>query len=137
MAGSTSEDMMPPVLHLMAKNWCAAQQEKCFVWLFDRQLPGDDNGAWHSSDLWYWFGTLENCWRPMTEQDRNVSDQMIRYLVNFCRSGDPNGDGLADWQPAGKKQPNVLCIGEKQTHMAKPNMLKLVKTMLTNKSVGE
>jgi para-nitrobenzyl esterase len=73
----------------------------------------------------------------MTEKDRDVSDQMIAYLVNFCRSGDPNGEGLTVWHPAGKKQPNVLCIGEKQTRMGNPNMLKLVKIMLTNEAPGE
>ena len=51
MAGSTSEDIMPPIIYQMAKDWCAAQQEKSYAWFFDRRLPGDDNGAWHSSDL--------------------------------------------------------------------------------------
>lgn len=137
MAGCTSEDMMPPVLHMMAKDWCTAQQKKSYVWFFDRQLPGDDNGAWHSSDLWYWFGTLENCWRPMTMKDNDISNQMTDYLVNFCKFGDPNGSGLTAWLPTTKRQGKVLCIGETETHMGKPNMLKLTKTMLTNKSVGE
>jgi para-nitrobenzyl esterase len=129
--------MMPPIIHLMAKNWCAAQNVKSYAWFFDRQLPGDENGAWHSSDLWYWFGTLENCWRPMTKKDNAVSEQMTDYLANFCKFGDPNGAGLTAWLPAGKKQGKVLCIGEKDTHMGKPDMLKLAKTMVTNKSVGE
>lgn len=137
MAGSTSEDMMPPIIHLMAKNWCSAQNVKSYTWFFDRQLPGDDNGAWHSSDLWYWFGTLENCWRPMTMKDNDISNQMTDYLANFCKYGDPNGRGLTAWLPSGKKQGKVLCIGERDTHMGKPDMLKLAKTMLTKKSVGE
>jgi para-nitrobenzyl esterase len=137
MAGCTSEDMMPPVLHMMAKDWCVAQKEKSYVWFFDRQLPGDENGAWHSSDLWYWFGTLENCWRPMTMKDNDISNQMTDYLANFCKYGDPNGAGLTAWLPTAKGQSKVLCIGEKETHMGKPNMLKLTKTMLTNKAVGE
>ena len=137
MAGSTSEDVMPPVIYQMAKDWCAAQEEKSYAWFFDRRLPGDDNGAWHSSDLWYWFGTLENCWRPMTEKDRKLSDQMTDYLTNFCKFGDPNGAGLTAWLPMGKAQKKVLCLGEQDTHMGKAEMLKLVKTMLTNKAVGE
>ena len=31
----------------------------------------------------------------------------------------------------------VLCIGEKDTCMGKPDLLKLTKTMLTDKAVGE
>lgn len=137
MVGSTSEDMMPPILFQMAKNWCAAQEKQSYAWFFDRKLPGDDNGAWHSSDLWYWFGTLPNCWRPMTKKDYDLSDQMTDYLTNFCKYGDPNGSGRTAWLPMSKGQNKVLCVGEQDTHMGNPNMLKLTKTMLTNKSVGE
>ena len=31
----------------------------------------------------------------------------------------------------------VLCLGEKDTHMGKPNLAKLIGIMLTNKAVGE
>ena len=137
MAGTTSEDMMPPILFQMAKSWCAAQEQQSYCWFFDRSLPGDDNGAWHSSDLWYWFGTLDNCWRPMTQKDRQLSEQMTGYLTNFCKYGDPNGAGLTAWLPVSGKQGKALCLGEKDTHMGSPSMLKLAKTMLTNKAVGE
>ncbi len=135
MAGTTSEDMMPPILYKMAKDWCAAQPEKSYAWFFDRRLPGDNNGAWHSSDLWYWFGTLENCWRPMEQKDFELSRQMTEYLTNFCKYADPNGAGLTAWMPA--DQDKVLRMGEEATHMGKPSMLKLLKTMVTNKAVGE
>jgi len=137
MAGTTSEDMMPPIMQKMSRDWCAAQSVPSYTWFFDRQLPGDDNGAWHSSDLWYWFGTLDNCWRPMTGKDRTLCDRMTGYLCNFVRSGDPNGKGLPRWLPSGGDQKKVLCMGEKDPHMAKPNALKLLWTMFTNKAVGE
>ena len=134
MAGSTSEDMMPPIIYSMSRDWCAAQRQKSYAWFFDRRLPGDNCGAWHSSDLWYWFGTLPNCWRPMEKKDYDLSDQMVDYLTNFCKNGDPNGKTLPHWENAGKKS---LHLGEGETKMAKPNMLKLAWTMLTNKAVGE
>ena len=134
MAGSTSEDMGPPLIYSMAKKWCAAQSKKSFVWFFDRRLPGDECGAWHSSDLWYWFGTLPNCWRPMEQKDYDLSNQMVDYLTNFCRTGNPNGEGLPLWESAGDRS---LHLGEGEAAMGKPNRLKLVWTMLTNKAVGE
>ena len=137
MAGVTSEDMMPPILLSMAKKWCAAQEKPSYGWFFDRQLPGDDNGAWHSSDLWYWFGTLPNCWRPMTEQDYALSDQMTDYLTNFARTGNPNCAHQPEWVAMGAGQNKVLRMGEKPARMGNPNPLKLVYTMLTNKAVGE
>ena len=137
MAGSTSEDMMPPILQSMAKSWCAAQKLPSYTWYFDRQLPGDKNGAWHSSDLWYWFGTLANCWRPMKKKDDCISNMMTDYLCNFCKTGDPNGNDLPNWLPAGPRQKQVMRFGEGRTGMDKPSTLKQVITMLTNKAVGE
>ena len=138
MAGSTSEDMMPPILLNMSKSWCAAQEKPSYTWYFDRQLPGDDNGAWHSADLWYWFGTLDNGWRPWEEKDRELSNQMVDYLCNFVRTGNPNKTGtLPTWIASDKGQKRVMVLGQKPSHMAKPNMLKMIITMLTNKAVGE
>jgi len=138
MAGSTSEDMMPPILQSMARKWCAAQDVSSYTWYFDRKLPGDDNGAWHSSDLWYWFGTLPNCWRPMEQKDYELSGQMVGYLCNFVRNGNPNGSGaLPSWNISDKNQKQVMCLGEASTGMRKPSILKMISTMLTNKAVGE
>ena len=138
MAGSTSEDMMPPILHNMAQKWCMAQETPGYTWYFDRKLPGDENGAWHSSDLWYWFGTLPNCWRPMEQKDYELSAQMAEYLCNFARSGNPNGtNDLPVWLGSDKKQKQVMNLGEKHTGMRKPDVLKMIYTMLTNKAVGE
>ena len=138
MAGSTSHDMAPPVLQSMTKKWISDREKPSYTWYFDRMLPGDDCGAWHSSDLWYWFGTLPNCWRPMEQKDYDLSEQMVSYLCNFVRTGDPNKAAqLPTWIASGKGQSRVLRLGEKDTGMGKPSMLKMVKTMLTNKAVGE
>ena len=137
MAGATSHDMMPPILQTMARKWISARNQPGYTWHFDRMLPGDDHGAWHSSDLWYWFGTLENCWRPMEQKDYDLSNQMTDYLTNFCKSGNPNGSDLTEWIPSAKNQRSVLRLGEEQTRMATPSMAKLIKIMLTNKAVGE
>ncbi len=137
MAGCTSEDVMPPILFSMARKWCAAQDIPSYAWFFDRKLPGDEHGAWHSSDLWYWFGTLENCWRPMAQKDYELSSQMTDYLCNFAKTGCPNQPGLPTWIAADKTQPKVMRLGERDPHMDKPSTLKMIGTMLTNKAVGE
>ena len=138
MAGSTSHDMAPPILQSMTKKWISARNKPSYTWFFDRMLPGDDCGAWHSADLWYWFGTLPNCWRPMEQKDYDLSNQMISYLYNFACTGDPNKAAqLPTWIASGKGQSRVLCLGEKDTSMGKPSTLKLIKIMLTNKAVGE
>ena len=133
MVGSTSHDMMPPFLYSMAKNWCQAQEIPAYSWYFERMLPGDKHGAWHSSDLWYWFGTLENGWRPFTERDEEISDLMTDYLTNFAKTGDPNGEDLPTWETGEES----MRLGGKKDKMGKPSTLKQVVTMLTNHAPGE
>ncbi len=141
MVGSTSEDVAPPIIFEMAKEWCRIQsdqdKQKSYCWFFDRRLPGDSNGAWHSSDLWYWFGTLANGWRPFEKKDYELTEQMSEYLCNFVKTGNPNGEGLTEWVDYTQRTPEVLRLGEGETRMGKVNRLKLIWTMFTNKAVGE
>lgn len=134
MVGSTSHDMAPAFLHPMTKKW--GMNNSAYVWHFGRMLPGDDKGAWHSSDLWYWFGTLNNCWRPMNEKDFSLSDEMTSYLFNFASNGNPNGNNLPEWKKCTDSK-TVMLFGDEATVMGKVNMAKLIKTTLTNKPVGE
>lgn len=134
LIGTTSEDMMPPILYSMAKKWCEKQNSPAYLWFFERQLPGDDHGAWHSADLWYWFGTLENCWRPFTEKDRELSEEMSDRLCAFAKNGDPNTSCYTEWKSGGKK---ALVLGDKQTKLSNPSSLKLWVTMFTNEAPGE
>lgn len=79
-----------------------------YVYYFTRQLPGDEAGAFHSAELWYMFGTLGRCWRPMTEADRALSGRMLDYWTNFMKSGNPNGAGLPEWRPCRKEDSFVM-----------------------------
>ena len=134
MSGSTSEDFGSPMLYSLAQKWCKAQSTPSYLWFFDRRLPGDDRGAWHSSDLWYWFGTLENCWRPMEQKDYDLSHQMTDYLTNFAKTGNPNGQNLPTWHPA---RQGTMRLGEGETAMGKVSRAKLWYNLFTTKSVGE
>ena len=137
MLGATSQDMMPVLIFPMAKDYCDRQKKDSFCWFFDRQLPGDKNGAWHSSDLWYWFGTLKNGWRPFEQKDYDLSNTMSDYLCNFVKTGNPNGEGLVEWKPANAGQKEVMRLGEGDIRMDKVSTAKLLWTTLTNKNVGE
>ena len=52
-------------------------------------------GAFHSSDLWYVFKSLKNCWRPWTAGDWALSEQMLTAWSNFAKTGDPNTPGAS------------------------------------------
>ena len=95
-------------------NWSLAQEKlgrnPAYVYYFTRQLPGDDAGAFHSSELWYMFGTLGRCWRPMEEHDYKLSRQMLDYWTNFIKTGDPNGECTDKWLPCTKENAVVKVI---------------------------
>ncbi len=67
----------------------AYSHQPVYLYYFARTLPGDDAGAFHSSELWYMFGTLDRCWRPMTRHDYILSNQMIEAWTNFIKNDNP------------------------------------------------
>ena len=136
MIGSNSHDMAPPFLVSLGKKWAKKNSLRAYLYHFNRMLPGDNNGAWHSADLWYWFGTLENSWRPMEAKDRDISDKMSTYLCNFVKNCDPNGSNQESWTPFSEDK-KIMMIGEDDCIMGSPSMLKLTAIMMTNKAVGE
>lgn len=132
--GANSHDMAPPILYSMGKKWGKKHSVTTYGYHLARMIPGDDNGSWHSADLWYWFGTLPNCWRPMEKRDYEISESMVNYLCSFAKEGRPVGD--PEWSSV-EGSGKVMLFGDDATKMGKPSMLGLIKTMLTNKAVGE
>lgn len=75
------------------------EKQGCPVYLyyFAHNLPGNGEGAFHSAELWYTFGTLDRSWRPMTDEDYSLSKEMIDCWASFMKSGNPNADGTDKW----------------------------------------
>ena len=69
----------------------ADAQLPAYVYEFDVDMPGDDAGAFHSSELWFVFETLGLSWRPFTGVHYDLARQMCNYWTNFAKNGDPNG----------------------------------------------
>ena len=66
-----------------------------YVYCFRHRPLGDNAGAFHSSELWYMFGTLDRSWRPKSREDYLLSEQMLKYWTNFMKTGNPNQPGDA------------------------------------------
>ena len=103
-------------------------KQAIFGYRFGPEIPGDDAGAFHSSDLWFEFETLAKCWRPFKGKHYDLARQMCNYWTNFAKNGDPNGldaDGtpMPKWIPYTLKSPRVMefldapGIGKEQSKM--------------------
>ena len=125
LIGYTNNYMYAPVIAFIGNKF--GRKNGAYLYYFDLDAPGDDNRAFHSSDLRYMFGTLDRSWRPYGQRDREASGQMMDYLVNFARTGDPNGPGMPPW----RKGKPALRIGPKGTNMGHVSYYKLLKNMFT------
>ena len=61
-------------------------------------------GAVHSADIEYAMGTLDTNefydWQP---EDYAISKLFLSYYANFCKTGNPNGEGLPEWSSITKE----------------------------------
>ena len=117
MIGCNSEDMGGlggPAIARFGAVRDSLSNQPVYQYYFTRNLPGDEDpendafvakygknpanivlgetGAFHSAELWYVFGTLDNSWRPFTEADRKLSSYMLDAWTGFCKNGTPGWD---------------------------------------------
>ena len=86
---------------------------KAYAYQFARPLPTDGRpnvlqGAFHSSDLWYVFKSMEHCWRPWTQGDWDLSEAMLTAWSNFAKYADPNGPNGGVWTPYTAEKPEFM-----------------------------
>lgn len=67
-------------------------------------------GAYHAQEISYCWGNLDlNEGFEYTEEDYRVSSVMKQYMVNFIKTGNPNGEGLPEWPAqAGDSEPLIM-----------------------------
>lgn len=89
-------------------------QTPLYIYEFGPEIPGwDQPGAFHSSDLWFFFETLAKCWRPFTGKHYDLARKMCNYLAAFIRTGDPNtqdedASQLPHWSPYHHEDPQIM-----------------------------
>lgn len=117
-------------------------KQPVYGYRFGPEIPGDDAGAFHSSDLWFEFETLAKCWRPFKGKHYDLARQMCNYWTNFAKNGNPNGpdaDGalMPEWKPYTLKSPKMMEFldfagMEKEQDAMKKILLEHNKKLLKN-----
>lgn len=118
MIGYTLNDMGDMAAGIAA--FCQNRKEKgnkAYAYEFARPLPDDGShpevtsrlkGAFHSSDLWYVFKSLQHGWRPWTKGDWDLSEKMLTAWTNFAKYSDPNGPDGGEWTPCSEENPDFM-----------------------------
>ena len=68
-------------------------------------------GAYHSGDLAYAFGNVGLVGIDWNDRDRELSDQISQYWVNFATTGNPNGAGLPAWPKYDREREAAIEFG--------------------------
>jgi para-nitrobenzyl esterase len=118
--------------------WASARQmtsrQPVFVYLYNHTEPGPNAAryaSFHSSEIPYVFGTLDKSpERGFTAADRAIADTMSAYWLNFLKTGNPNGTGLAQWPAFDASTMQIMDLGDtfRARTILDPAKLKLIKT---------
>ncbi|MBR1860303.1 MAG: carboxylesterase family protein [Lachnospiraceae bacterium] len=68
-------------------------------------------GPWHSGEEVYFYGNIPSGSKLYDDLDRQLSDVMQGYFLNFIKTGNPNGEGLPEWKQ-NLNSSDVMELGE-------------------------
>lgn len=119
-----------------------------YYYRFDVQLPGDNAGAFHSSDLWFTFNSLRYSWRPFEGWHYALANRMSRAWAAFATAGNPNA-ALSDsvdemvandvvWLPSNRDEVPAMQFSEHSamvTHWVSEEENNIVSQWLKSKAI--
>lgn len=103
--------------HVLGGTWFAYSHYKWSEYVADQNKPvyeycfSKDNRslrANHGGEMPYAYGNLDKHARLYDEEDFALSEAMQSYWVNFVKTGNPNGEGLPEWQEFSADRTKVL-----------------------------
>jgi len=117
---SAITDMICPGYH-MAKKVSEAGHNS-WVYTFTRKRPGPGGEklmAYHGAEIPYVFNTHDG-WFSSDKADVELTNKMMKYWINFARTGNPNGKGLDNWAMFTNNNQTVMELGNKTRSIPAP-----------------
>jgi para-nitrobenzyl esterase len=130
-----SQDTIPKTARDLARDaafgwhtwiWARLQAKmgkyKAYYYYFDQHpdypedSPQAGYGSPHGQDIAYVFKTLDTTNSHTIQNDLEISESMATYWTNFAKYGDPNGEGVPEWQAFSDEKPTVMYFN-KTPHM--------------------
>ena len=105
--------------HHVWNRWMVEQGRPSYEYYFTKTNRSLSN--YHAGELPYAYGNL---WRHpglYDEEDYKLSEIMQSYWVNFAKTGNPNGDGLPEWEMRDEDQTKVLQLDTEIKMVDDPN----------------
>ncbi|GKZ94210.1 hypothetical protein CBS63078_7876 [Aspergillus niger] len=96
---------------LWAQLWATARTSPVYTYFWDHAPPGQDQGAYHESEINYVLNNLYGTDLPWTAADYSIARKMNGYWANFIKTGNPNGGSLTQW-PATGENAKVQHVGD-------------------------
>lgn len=97
------------------------------------QQPEIAPGAVHSADIEYAMGNLDtNEYYDWQKEDYDISKLFLTYYANFCKTGNPNGEGLPKWTAITKENLDkapVMKIDVESKEVASPEKENAYRTL--------
>ncbi len=97
------------------------------------QQPEIAPGAVHSADIEYAMGNLDtNEYYDWQKEDYDISKLFLTYYANFCKTGNPNGEGLPKWTAITKDNLDnapVMKIDVESKEVASPEKENAYRTL--------
>ena len=85
----------------------------------------DQYRAFHAGEIGYVFGNLDLFGAVPTDEDRALSELMSSIWTQFAKTGNPNGEGLPEWQAYTAANEAYMEIGQQtgaKTHLRMAHM---------------
>jgi carboxylesterase 2 len=85
---------------------------QAYTYYWTHAPPGQDEGAYHMSEINYAFNNLYATDSPWQSDDYEIADTLSTYWANFIKTGNPNGDGLPYWPANTAEEPVTMEVGD-------------------------